>query len=519
MKKVFLFALVNTALLFNACSDSSSSASEDEPLSSESVFLSSAQNQEQSSSGVSPLSSSESVSTSSNSNKDDSSSSDSASVTQSSDSSTPESSSSTNEIRPPEGSFTDNRDGKTYKLTKIGTQTWMAENLHFADSLIYSAYDAQNICPQGFHLPSVEEFQTLIDFVGGETIAAKMLKSSTAWPIGEHGDWNGVDQFGFNAIPVDSGKGTGTDENYWTTTRELYNSSTFMMMKINPYPTSIYPCSMRNVGDLRSRDITCFINGEPDTSLSVRCLSNIIECGSTTFNTNTHFCENNSAYPLCRGRDYDATKFICKDNQLYDMATDSLYKFSWVWLNPEKEYGLMQDPRDGQYYKTITIDTVTWMAENLNYALEGSLCYNNDSMYCDLYGRLYSEEQATLGDSIRLDALIQGVCPDGWRLPTRKEYDNVIDRDPYKNVFSTYIDFEKQEQFKTHQNYTGLSLVLGGYFDSRETERRFQWGSLNSDGGFFGSDFTENIRYYYYPFSGYVSDGYFESVRCVKNSK
>jgi len=56
----------------------------------------------------------------------------------------------------------------------------------------------------------------------------------------------------------------------------------------------------------------------------------------------------------------------------------------------------------------------TWMAENLNYRADESMCYGNDEnekkAYCDKYGRFYNLNKATK------------VCPDGWRLPTHEEF-------------------------------------------------------------------------------------------------
>jgi len=130
------------------------------------------------------------------------------------------------------GTFTDTRDGKTYKWVKIGTQTWMAQNLNYntstAGSKCYSynedncttygrlynwetavalpncnintcasqiTAEHQGICPEGWHLPSDAEWATLIDFAGGEVGAGTKLKTDSWYPN------NGTDDFGFSALP------------------------------------------------------------------------------------------------------------------------------------------------------------------------------------------------------------------------------------------------------------------------------------------------------------------------------
>ncbi len=85
------------------------------------------------------------------------------------------------------GTFTDLRDGKIYKTVKIGYQIWMAENLAFKTSEgYYRAYDnnnsnikkygflydwetAKKVCPNGWHLPTRNEFFTLLNNFGGES--------------------------------------------------------------------------------------------------------------------------------------------------------------------------------------------------------------------------------------------------------------------------------------------------------------------------------------------------------------
>jgi uncharacterized protein (TIGR02145 family) len=76
----------------------------------------------------------------------------------------------------------------------------------------------------------------------------------------------------------------------------------------------------------------------------------------------------------------------------------------------EFRYGTLTDGRDGKRYKTCVIDGKTWMAENLNYQTDGSLCYDNDNSNCNKYGRLYNWTEALT------------VCPPGWRLPSHEDW-------------------------------------------------------------------------------------------------
>ena len=142
------------------------------------------------------------------------------------------------------GTFTDSRDGKVYKTTIIGNQTWFAENLAYKasdgcwaynrDSInatkygyLYNWETAKKVCPVGWHLPSDTEWTTLTDYLGGANLAGRKLKSILDWPIDE--SENITNECGFNALPGSAlgyNNGTsnfgelGVDAFFWSSTAE-----------------------------------------------------------------------------------------------------------------------------------------------------------------------------------------------------------------------------------------------------------------------------------------------------------
>ncbi len=143
------------------------------------------------------------------------------------------------------GTFTDPRDGNTYKWVKIGNQIWMAENLRYIPKLgttyiptsgntpvladnsainnpdyikygvlypkdgstkivgIHMQTQDENVAPDGWHIPSESEWNVLIEKLGGKDYAGIYLKKTA-----ESLEWNqGIDlqksnALGFNALPA-----------------------------------------------------------------------------------------------------------------------------------------------------------------------------------------------------------------------------------------------------------------------------------------------------------------------------
>jgi len=95
------------------------------------------------------------------------------------------------------------------------------------------------------------------------------------------------------------------------------------------------------------------------------------------------------------------------------------------------------DPRDEQTYTTVQIGDQCWMAENLNIGtmINGSenmtdngviekYCYYNDPANCETYGGLYQWNEMM---EYVTDTAVQGICPEGWYLPSDEEWTTITD--------------------------------------------------------------------------------------------
>ena len=433
------------------------------------------------------------------------------------------------------GSMTDERDGRTYKTVTIGTQTWMAENLNFAYTGVPFIYDdntsdstswcydndpsncdiygrlytwaaamdstaefsdngngcgyktgcmptypVRGICPEGWHLPTHMEWNTLFTAVGDSSTAGIKLKSTSGW--NDRG--SGTGGYWFSALPAGfrygygSFKGKGDYANIWSSS--AYTSEAFRMYLDFNYKEASLSSYPKYYG------------------FAVRCLkdsSATIQSSSTKSNSS---------------------------------AVQAVVDPSTVVT------GTLTDERDGQTYKTVTIGTQTWMAENLNYDYKvgssryGTHTYTDDG---ETYGRYYTWAAAMdfmaefstnasdcgYNETCTIKSPARGICPEGWHIPTSAEWSTfyyAIGGSPYAM------------QAKGYDEWSRATDAYG--FSALPADEYCGFGSYDDVGSyayFWSASGTNSPSAYYWILSAgnayllqgdHIEDHGF-SVRCIKD--
>jgi uncharacterized protein (TIGR02145 family) len=184
------------------------------------------------------------------------------------------------------------------------------------------------------------------------------------------------------------------------------------------------------------------------------------------------------------------------------------------------------DERDGKKYFYVVIGegetAQTWMAENLNYNVEGSKCYDNEDENCETYGKLYNWATAmNLASSCNssicsVQTKHRGVCPSGWHIPSDAE------RSVLAAVGGKKLNAENG--WSSSGNGTddyGFSALPGGYGQSNgsfiHVGNYGYWWSATESG------YTAIYAYFIgIQYTGYVAWIYdikssLRSVRCVQD--
>ncbi len=490
-------------------------------------------------------------------------------------------------------SFIDERDQQSYAQTQIANRIWMAQNLNYSDTATNllcqrdsltncssdgeaynwttalnltdldtlmpgKAHSIQGICPSGWHIPSQNEWRSLLDSI--EVITNNTDDQETTWTsIAPHlkgnlnwdslNNLNNSNLFGFSAHkPQD--KGTGTS--WW--------SSTISEDK-NAYSYNIFESSYA-VSESKSY----LHNKKP-----IRCVQND---SLLRFNYEEYFY---SLYDL-----YPANTAIGTIQALYDGSNTVLYVIesgnSTDLFSIDPESGLLQtardivpsdqtlqlitisasiqsqkvlipinvtiqksiqDLRDNTYYTVTTIGDQTWFAENLRYAIpnQDQHCYTESIASCIQFGPLYPWAEAmaldasfntTLWDGASVNH--QGICPDGWHIPTNDEFLELsqyialeqgietLDKDgrPVVENFLWEENKTNDPLFKANPyNFSAIGKGYNGKSTQVQSQSTIFWSTTENDESKAGALYLAPVYQWEWDVMSKGSEG---SIRCLLNN-
>jgi len=451
-----------------------------------------------------------------------------------------------------------------YRTVKIHTRTWMAENLNYAvdNSWCYenstsncnlygrlyswaammvldSTYNhkgsglepRQGICPKGWHIPSKLEWGSL--YPGGVLVLGPYLKSASHWN-------SGSDDYGFHALPAGTGggccfNGRGANTGFWSSTE--YVSEEAWYYRLQNIDGRFSSFSGSKLGGMSVRCISDSVY-QPLLDTVKRPVFNLpsgsyassqlVSISTPTDGATIYYTTDGSTPADASASTITSTKYVSPVTVSVTQTLKAIAVKSGMTTSPVDsatytiasiDYGSLS--YGGQTYKTVKIGTQTWMAENLNYAVDSSWCYTDSADSCSKYGRLY-QWAAIMGLDPSYNSKLwngalphQGICPTGWHVPSKSEWDALIN-------YIGYMTAGKSLQSTTFSGtdlYGFCGLPAGdrdihGSFFHVGTAARF-WSSSEDDQVYAWNKFLEN--------NGILNGMSFQktnsySARCLKDA-
>ena len=261
-------------------------------------------------------------------------------------------------------------------------------------------------------------------------------------------------------------------------------------------------CTSYNEGDVKKKDNDYYICKSGDwivaaileyDTYGVDCSKDGVVINGKIFKDNKYVCDADS-FRVANEKEISLSKGCVNYTEHHVLRKkvseeiDSIYicqNGQWDASVGKSIYGSLLDERNNRVYKIVAIGEQIWMAENLNYAYREnentynrSWCYEDKEENCDKYGRLYSwtaaidsitlynNQGVTCGigaNNCQLPSKVQGICPNGWHLPSHDEWLALINAiDPYYmagKIFKTQTEWS----YGNGIDSVGFSALPAGY--------------------------------------------------------
>ena len=146
------------------------------------------------------------------------------------------------------------------------------------------------------------------------------------------------------------------------------------------------------------------------------------------------------------------------NDEVFDIKNELSSVASLVCEDGAWKFFAMRDLRDGQTYKVVKIGEQVWTAMSMRTKVgnDGNplTMYCNsgeDRDFCDLYGGLFTWEDA------------MKACPDGWRLPTKSDWETLVNTVDASNKVAG-MKLKSKAHWNGSDDY-GFAALPAGYWD------------------------------------------------------
>ena len=419
------------------------------------------------------------------------------------------------------GELVDSRDNKIYKTIKLGPYNFMAENLNYDLGDTVNTWCAQENCDLYGRLYT---FAVAMDSVKSGCGYGKTCEVSD--------NFQGICPKGWHVLEYEE------VDLFYVYGHDLFKSGGFLNWS-DSLDENIYGLTI-----LQSGSMNRYSNGE--SSLNTK----------NAFFWTTRDFSDSTANAYCSAYATRSDIEIMEKNHGYSVRCVENYEHIHEAVNPSTvKKGEFTDARDGQVYKTVTIGKQTWMAENLNYAdsvktpvLKGrsTAVDSDDAALKKMYGMLYSWAAAMDSGSFDYSFMdkhfsqepIRGICPEGWHLPTRLEFDELLKAIGGWNENAHALKAKVGWGSNPGDDEYGFSLVAAGRYDEKDeaiganhnsvvNETAYLW---TADPVYESNNFFRGLRAYAYVLDEAhvvysevmkAEESYkrtYNAVRCIKNA-
>jgi len=361
-------------------------------------------------------------------------------------------------------SFRDPRDGKLYRVAKVGNALWFGQSLNYnsgnddignptstcapfdttcerygryyriSQPLRYVSRDSiyrDGFCPDGWHIPDTAEFRGLLNAFAQKTstnISAVGFAMDENWgtangdPFGLHfqrtrNRYSLTNWYGYEVFRAMAVYGKVSDTTYGGLFEAGDNGTTAY--------SSINAWSFANDGSRYT--IRCVGNVAPTLDAGERLqtspsLLKIGVSGTPAVATPTISWKIGGRSGILSAKvGWNSANIVTWDTlgtvvAEWTVTAGAAVRRDTSYLQFIKGF---TDSRDNKTYSATKIGSQTWMRSNLDFEAIGSV--NVD----DLDGnrvRVYSKAQAYNGEVPAVGKKLKGVCPEGWHLPSQAEW-------------------------------------------------------------------------------------------------